>query len=172
MYLQWDSLLIASNTVMIPINCYLCKYSSLVLFMSHLHLPVHYCSFLTDVIDVMFLEDLLLSMEFAQTNMTNGVPSETAERRDRRDEIRDSRKRHRSQSQSESPPPRKSSIRDRERENDLDRDRERHRDRDRAHDFESERGRERREKSGSRERDDHDRDRGRDRDRDRRRRVK
>ncbi|KAL9442858.1 hypothetical protein AB3S75_016258 [Citrus x aurantiifolia] len=93
-------------------------------------------------------------------------------RRDRRDEIRDSRKRHRSQSQSESPPPRKSSIRDRERENDLDRDRERHRDRDRAHDFESERGRERREKSGSRERDDHDRDRGRDRDRDRRRRVK
>ncbi|KAL5783007.1 hypothetical protein ACOSP7_008036 [Xanthoceras sorbifolium] len=87
----------------------------------------------------------------------------SSERRDRRDDVRDSsRKRHRSHSQSESPP-RKSSSRDRERDNDLDRDRERHRDRDRAHDLESERGSDLREKSGSRERDDHDRDRSRDR---------
>ncbi|XWS70514.1 hypothetical protein CRYUN_Cryun03dG0054300 [Craigia yunnanensis] len=116
------------------------------------------------------------------------------ERRDRRDDVRDSsRKRHRSQSGSESPP-RKSSSRDRDRENDSEKDRERHRDRDRSHDLESERGRDkerdrhrshdlesergrdrerdRREKSGSRERDDHDRDRGRERDRDRRRLIK
>ncbi|KAJ4707756.1 U2 snRNP-associated SURP motif-containing protein isoform X2 [Melia azedarach] len=103
----------------------------------------------------------------------SGNKRTSSERRDRRDDIRDSsRKRHRSHSQSESPPPRKSSNRDRE--NDLDRDRERHRDRDRdrdrAHDLESDRGRYHREKSGSRERDDHDRDQI--RDRDRRRRMK
>jgi hypothetical protein len=64
------------------------------------------------------------------------------ERRDRRDDTRDSsRKRHRSESKSESPP-RKSSNRDKEREHVLDRDRERHRDKDRTHDSESERGRE------------------------------
>ncbi|GFY96792.1 RNA recognition motif (RRM)-containing protein [Actinidia rufa] len=97
-----------------------------------------------------------------------------SERRDRKDESKESsRKRHRSQSRSESPH-RNSSSRDREKESDVDRDRERHRrdrERDRAHDPESGKGRDR-EKSGSRERDDHDRDRGRDRDRDRRRRVR
>ncbi|KAK9291554.1 hypothetical protein L1049_019502 [Liquidambar formosana] len=95
------------------------------------------------------------------------------ERRERRDDSRESsRKRHRSRSGSESPQ-RKSSNRDRDRENDTDRDRERHhdRDRDRSHDAESERGRDR-EKSGSKERDDHERDKGRERDRDRRRRAK
>ncbi|XP_002515412.2 protein RRC1 [Ricinus communis] len=97
----------------------------------------------------------------------------SSERRDRRDDSRESsRKRHRSESSSRSPQ-RKTSTRDREREreNDSDRDRERHR----AHDLENERWeRDHHEKSGSRERDDHDRDRGRekDRDRDRRRRVK
>ncbi|XP_010273722.1 PREDICTED: protein RRC1-like isoform X2 [Nelumbo nucifera] len=90
------------------------------------------------------------------------------ERRDRRDDFRDSRKRHRSQSGSRSPQC-KSSIRDRERENDVERDRDRHRDR--SHEPENERVRER-EKSGSRERDDHDRDKSRERDRDRRRRGK
>ncbi|PSS17718.1 hypothetical protein CEY00_Acc12404 [Actinidia chinensis var. chinensis] len=98
----------------------------------------------------------------------------SSERRDRKDESKESsRKRHRSQSRSESPH-RKSSSRDREKESDVDRDRERHRrdrERDRAHEPESGKGRDR-EKSGSRERDDHDRDRGRDRDRDRRRRVR
>ncbi|KAK2659076.1 hypothetical protein Ddye_005609 [Dipteronia dyeriana] len=98
----------------------------------------------------------------------SGNKRTSSERRDRRDDVRESsRKRHRSNSQSESPP-RKSSNRDRESDNDLDRDRERHRDRDRAHDSVSERGIDRREKSGSRERDDHDRDRSRDRDRRRR----
>ncbi|XVE97321.1 hypothetical protein REPUB_Repub03eG0009600 [Reevesia pubescens] len=100
----------------------------------------------------------------------------SSERRDRRDDGRDSsKKRHRSQSRSESPP-RKSSNRDRDRENDPEKDRDRHRDRDRSQDLESERGRDRerdhREKSGSREGDDHDKDRGRERDRDRRRRIK
>ncbi|KAG2700356.1 hypothetical protein I3760_07G226800 [Carya illinoinensis] len=100
-------------------------------------------------------------------NDSSGNKRTSSERRDRRDDARDSsRKRHRSQSQSESPP-RKSSHRDKEREHTLDRDR------DRTHDIQNERGRERerdREKSGSRERDDHDR--GRERDRDRRRRPK
>ncbi|KAF5456832.1 hypothetical protein F2P56_026268 [Juglans regia] len=106
-------------------------------------------------------------------NDSSGNKRTSSERRDRRDDARDSsRKRHRSQSQSESPP-RKSSHRDKEREHTLDRDR------DRTHDIQNERERERdREKSGSRERDDHDRDRdrdrdrGRERDRDRRRRPK
>jgi U2-associated protein SR140 len=106
---------------------------------------------------------------------SSGNKRTSLERRDRRDDTRDSsRKRHRSESKSESPP-RKSSNRDKEREHVLDRDRERHRDKDRTHDSESERGRDRerdREKSGSKERDDHDRDRGRERDRDRRRRAK
>ncbi|XP_059658273.1 protein RRC1-like isoform X2 [Cornus florida] len=96
-----------------------------------------------------------------------------SEKRDRRNDARESsRKRHRSQSGSESPHL-KSSSRDRDRESDMDRDRERHRDRDREriHDSESERGRDR-EKSGSRERDDHDRERGRERDKDRKRRAK
>ncbi|XP_041016925.1 protein RRC1-like isoform X1 [Juglans microcarpa x Juglans regia] len=105
-------------------------------------------------------------------NDSSGNKRTSSERRDRRDDARDSsRKRHRSQSQSESPP-RKSSHRDKEREHTLDRDR------DRTHDIQNERrgkgeGEDRdrdREKSGSRERDDHDR--GRERDRDRRRRPK
>uniref|UniRef100_A0A5B7A6L0 Putative U2 snRNP-associated SURP motif-containing protein isoform X1 n=1 Tax=Davidia involucrata TaxID=16924 RepID=A0A5B7A6L0_DAVIN len=109
----------------------------------------------------------------------SGNKRSSSERRDRRDNSRESsRKRPRSSSRSKSPQRKSSSI-DRERESDMDRDRERHRDRDRdrdrAQDLESERGRDRergREKSGSRERDDHDKDKGRERDRDRRRRVK
>uniref|UniRef100_A0A5B7A524 Putative U2 snRNP-associated SURP motif-containing protein isoform X1 n=1 Tax=Davidia involucrata TaxID=16924 RepID=A0A5B7A524_DAVIN len=109
----------------------------------------------------------------------SGNKRSSSERRDRRDNSRESsRKRPHSSSRSKSPQRKSSSI-DRERESDMDRDRERHRDRDRdrdrAQDLESERGRDRepgREKSGSRERDDHDKDKGRERDRDRRRRVK
>ncbi|XP_057949873.1 protein RRC1 isoform X1 [Malania oleifera] len=115
-----------------------------------------------------------LLLEYGLSDSGEDVPwsKRSLQRRDRKDDVRESsRKRHRSQSRSESPQ-RKSSNRDREKENDMDRDRERHRDRerdrDRAHDLESERGRD----SGSRERDDHDRDRGRDRDRERRKRVK
>ncbi|GAV80077.1 RRM_1 domain-containing protein/Surp domain-containing protein/cwf21 domain-containing protein [Cephalotus follicularis] len=100
----------------------------------------------------------------------SGNKRASSERRDRRNDARDSsRKRHRSLSGSQSPQ-RKSSNRDRE--NDSERDRERLRDRDRAHDLETEKGRDRREKSGSRDGDDHDRERGRERDRDRRRRMK
>ncbi|KAJ9184109.1 hypothetical protein P3X46_007881 [Hevea brasiliensis] len=120
-----------------------------------------------------------LQSEYGLLVSSQDVPGNSkrtsSERRDRRDDSRESsRKRHRSQSRSQSPQ-RKTSTRDKEREIDLERERERHWDRDRAHDLESERWeRDRREKSGSRERDDHDRERGRGRgrDRDRRRRVK
>ncbi|XP_038711541.1 protein RRC1-like isoform X2 [Tripterygium wilfordii] len=87
------------------------------------------------------------------------------ERKDWRDDARDSKKRNRSQSRSESPP--RKSVCDRENDLDRDRDHERHWERERPRDLESERGRDRdrvrHEKSGSRERDDNDRDRGRER---------
>ncbi|KAK1324095.1 hypothetical protein QJS10_CPA02g01368 [Acorus calamus] len=90
------------------------------------------------------------------------------ERKERRDDGRESsRKRHRSQSGSRSPP-RKSSARG-ERENTALKDPDRSYDRNRKHEAESGRGRER-EKSGSRERDGHDKERPKDRDRDQRRR--
>ncbi|KAG8656797.1 hypothetical protein MANES_03G007500v8 [Manihot esculenta] len=116
-----------------------------------------------------------LQSEYGLLDSSQDVPGNSkrtsSERRDRRDDSRESsRKRHRSQSRSQSPQ-RKSSTRDKDRENDTDRERERNWDRDRAHDLESERWeRDRHEKSGSRERDDHGR--SRDRDRERRRRVK
>lgn len=91
----------------------------------------------------------------------------TSERRERRDESRESsRKRHRSRSRSGSPP-RRASNRERE---DVDRDRrsrDRDRDRDRSVDLDRDR-----EKSGSLDRDEHERDRGREREKERRRRVK
>ncbi|KAL8521814.1 hypothetical protein ACS0TY_012107 [Phlomoides rotata] len=93
----------------------------------------------------------------------------SSERRDSRDDLRESSKKRPRSSESRSKSPhRKLSSRDRDRE--TDRDRERRRDRERAHDLESDRGRDRdREKSGSKERDDHDRDKTRERERDRRR---
>ncbi|XP_010278203.1 PREDICTED: protein RRC1-like isoform X2 [Nelumbo nucifera] len=98
----------------------------------------------------------------------SGSKRSSIERKDRKDDYRDSsRKRHRSQSRSQSP--QHKSSRDREKENDVEKDRDRHRDS--GHGPENERGRER-EKSGSRERDDHDRDKGREREKDRRRRGK
>uniref|UniRef100_A0A2P2MP22 RNA recognition motif-containing family protein n=3 Tax=Rhizophora mucronata TaxID=61149 RepID=A0A2P2MP22_RHIMU len=102
-----------------------------------------------------------------------GKKKMTSERKDRREDTREtSRKRHRSRSRSESPH-RKSSARDRGREDDLDKDRERQRDRDRSHDLEIEKWeRDHRERSASKEWDDFDRDGGRERDRERRRRAK
>ncbi|XP_072969346.1 protein RRC1-like [Typha angustifolia] len=92
----------------------------------------------------------------------NRCSSERAslERKEKRDDARDSaRKRRRSQSRSRSPQRKLS-------------DRDRHREREKSHETES--GRERtREKSGSRERDDyHDKERTRERDKDRRRKGK
>ncbi|KAH9295687.1 hypothetical protein KI387_039275 [Taxus chinensis] len=98
------------------------------------------------------------------------------DRKDRRDEHRDSSSKKRAHSQSHSKSPCHKSSRDREKERekekeidrDCDRDRDRHRERDherdRVREFETERGRERG-KSGSRDRDDHDRERMRDKDR-------
>ncbi|KAK4786488.1 hypothetical protein SAY86_003177 [Trapa natans] len=90
-------------------------------------------------------------------------PGRALDRRDRRDDSRDSsRKRHRSQSLSRSP--RRLAIREKERDRDV-------RDRDvRPHHSEIDNRRREREKSGSKERDDYERDGGRDRDRDRDRR--
>ncbi|XP_030468750.2 protein RRC1 isoform X1 [Syzygium oleosum] len=103
-----------------------------------------------------------LEVEYGLSGSSDDVSGNrrsSSERKDRRDDFRDSsRKRHRSRSHSASPPRRSSN---------LDRD-------GRTHHLESERSRDRerdREKSGSRERDDHDKDRGRERERDRRRRT-
>ncbi|KAL1212604.1 Protein RRC1 [Cardamine amara subsp. amara] len=90
------------------------------------------------------------------SNQGNRNQKSTIERKEKREDSRESsKKRHRGENQSQSPP-RKSSTREREKE------RERHKDRDRQHDLN--RDRDRHEKSSSRERDDHDRSRDRDRD--------
>jgi U2-associated protein SR140 len=99
------------------------------------------------------------------SNDGNRNQKSTIERKERREDSRESsKKRQRVENQSQSPP-RKSSTRERDHhdlDRDRDRERERHRDRDRQHDLK--RDRDQREKSSSHERDDHDRSRERDRD--------
>ncbi|XP_021730631.1 protein RRC1-like isoform X2 [Chenopodium quinoa] len=113
-----------------------------------------------------------LESDYGLSDSSENLPriKRTVERRDKKDDLRESsRKRHRSTSQSGSPP-RRGSNRETE---DADRD-YRAKDRSKSQDSDSERIKNRRdlEKSGGLERDDHQSDRGQDRDKDRRRRVK